>query len=245
MSARLRRLGDEGARFAAVNVAATLVALTGFNLLTHGIHGLYAGPLNHRPLTSYVLANTVGMLISFYGSRSYVFRHRHPAGPGGGFVNYAIVNLASFTIPMACLWFSRNVLGWESIVADNVAGNLIGSLLGTVFRFWAFRRFVFKRPTHLLRGQGEHGRHAPGMHVWMGSVDPELVPGMTELVEHQAQQRDADAHDVVRVPGDAGDEGTADAVQREGARDGQRLAGGDVGGDLLLGDRREPDLRRR
>jgi putative flippase GtrA len=245
MSARLRRLGDEGARFAAVNVAATLVALTLFNLLTHGIHGIFSGPLNDRPLSSYVLSNTIGMLISFYGSRSYVFRHRRPAGPGGGFVNYAIVNLASFSIPVACLWFSRNVLEWESIVADNVAGNVVGALLGTVFRFWAFRRFVFKRPTHLWPGHDETGRHAPGMHVWMGSVDPELVPGMTELVEHQAQQRDADAHDVVRVPGDAGDEGTADAVQREGARDGQRLAGGDVGGDLLLGDRREPDLRRR
>jgi putative flippase GtrA len=245
MSARLRRLGDEGAKFAAVNVAATLVALTLFNLQTHGIKGVFDGPLNHRPLSSYVLANTVGMLISFYGSRSYVFKNRRPAGPGGGFVNYAIVNFASFSIPVACLWFSRNVLAWESLLADNVAGNVIGALLGTVFRFWAFRRFVFKRHAPLWPASADGGRQAAGMNLWMGSVDPELVPGMTELVEHEPQQRDADADDVVLVAGDAADEGAADPVEGEGAGHVQRLTGGDVGSDLLLGDPGEPDLRRR
>lgn len=213
MSATLRRLGRETARFAVVNVVATAVALVLFNLLCHGVKGWYDGPLNARPLTSYVLANTVGMLISFLGSRHYVFNHRRAVGPGGGFVNYAIVNLSSFVIPVGCLWFSRNVLEVESIFADNMAGNVIGALLASVFRFWAFRQFVFHKPPVPHRPDT---KVPPAVEVWLGSVDPELVPGMSEFVEHQPEEWDGDPHDVVGVPGDPAHEGPAEAVEGEG-----------------------------
>jgi hypothetical protein len=39
MGARIRRLGEEAAKFSAVNVVATAVALLLFNLLAHGIPG--------------------------------------------------------------------------------------------------------------------------------------------------------------------------------------------------------------
>ena len=85
MGARLRRLGEEAAKFSAVNVVATAVALLLFNLLAHGIPGIHTpGPLNGWPLTAWFLANCVGMAISFYGSRSYAFKHRKASGPGGG-----------------------------------------------------------------------------------------------------------------------------------------------------------------
>lgn len=212
MSGRFQHLGRETARFAVVNVAATVVALLLFNLLTHGIKDVYAGPLNDRPLTSYVAANSVGMLISFLGSRYYVYKHRQAVGPGGGFVNYAIVNLSSFVIPIGCLWFSRNVLEFDSIYADNIAGNVVGSLLATVFRFWAFRRFVFHKSPK-VRPQTTH--MPPAVEVWLGSVDPELVPGMAELVEHQPQQWHRDADHVVRVAGDPADEGATEPVEGE------------------------------
>ena len=69
----------------------------------------------------------------------------------GGLLNYVIINLLSFVIPVTCLFISRNVIGWDSIYADNMSGNVIGALLGNAFRFWAFRRFVFTpRPVPLL-----------------------------------------------------------------------------------------------
>lgn len=145
MGARLNRATGEAAKFSAVNIVATIVAMVLFNLLTHGIAGVYDGPLNHRPLTSYLLANCVGMLISFWGSSRFAFRHRRPSGPGGGAVKFFAVNLTSFVIPISCLWVSRNLLEWDSALADNVAGNVVGALLGMAFRFWAFRRFVFKK----------------------------------------------------------------------------------------------------
>jgi len=50
-------------------------------------------------------------------------------------------------IPLACLAFTRYVLGRADPVADNVAANVVGLTLGTFARFWAIRSFIF--PTRL------------------------------------------------------------------------------------------------
>jgi hypothetical protein len=118
-----------------------------------------------------------------------------------------VVNLVSFVIPMACLWITRNVIGWDSVLADNVSANLVGAFLGMLCRFWAFRRFVFKRQGGVLFGP-------PGEHM---SV-PELRPDEPELLQHQPQQRKADPHHVVRVSRHARHEGTAQPVESERPR---------------------------
>src|SRR5213592_2734322 len=134
MGPRLRRIGGEAALFSAVNVVATVVAVVLFNALVHGVPAHGPGPLHGFPVATYFVANTVGMFISFYGSRRYAFRHRTPTGPGGGLLNYAIVNFASFVIPMACLWVTRNLFGWDGVIADNAAANIIGAVLATLVR---------------------------------------------------------------------------------------------------------------
>lgn len=143
MGPRLRRFTGEIARFSAVNIVATVVAVFLFNVLVHGIKGWFEAPMPSNPFAGYLLANSVGMFVSYYGSRYYAFRHRHAAGPGGGLLPYIAINLASFVIPIGCLLVSRVVFGWDTIYADNISGNVIGALLGNAFRFWAFRRFVF------------------------------------------------------------------------------------------------------
>ena len=49
---------------------------------------------------------------------------------------------------MACLGFTYYVLGLTSLFAQNIAGNVIGTGLGTLFRFWAYKRYVFLHPDH-------------------------------------------------------------------------------------------------
>ena len=220
MGPRLRRLGEEVVTFSAVNVVATAVAVLLFNTLVHGVPEHGPGPLHGFPVLTYFLANTVGMLISFYGSRRYAFRHRLPTGPGGGLLNYAIVNFASFVIPMACLWVSRNIFDWDTVIADNVAANVIGAVLATLARFWAFRRFVFKR--HAVEFHGAKGTHVFGTPEVDegGSGAPELGPHEAELLEHQSQQRQADPHDVVGIAGHARHEGPTETVERERPRHG-------------------------
>ena len=50
---------------------------------------------------------------------------------------------------MACLALSHYGLGaiWPAVfqtrLADNIASYIVGTGLGTLFRFWSYRRFVF------------------------------------------------------------------------------------------------------
>lgn len=143
MGRRLQRLAAEGARFIAVGGVATLIALLLFNLLVHGFWGFRPGPMNDRPLTSYALANLVGMVVSYRGTRSWAFRHRQPVGVAGGRVSFFVINTVTMAIPLVCLAVSRYVLDLDSALADNLAANVVGLALGTAARFWAFRRFVF------------------------------------------------------------------------------------------------------
>ncbi len=143
MGRRLQRLAAEGARFVAVGGVATLVALLLFNLLVHGIWGARPGPMNDWPLSAYTLANLVGMVVSYRGTRSWAFRHRQPVGVAGGRLSYFVINTLTMGIPLLCLAVSRYLLGLDSAVADNLAANVVGLVLGTAARFWAFRRFVF------------------------------------------------------------------------------------------------------
>lgn len=137
------RLGSEAARFLVVGGIATLVALTIFNALVHGFL-TSSGPMAQDPLVAYVIANSVGMLVSWQGTRAWAFRHRSAAGPGGGFPAFVAINLATMTIPMACLAVSRYALGLSDPLADNLAANVIGLALGMATRFWVLRRAVFR-----------------------------------------------------------------------------------------------------
>ena len=155
MGRRLQHLAGEGARFLAVGGVATLVALLIFNWLVHGYPGGAGGPLHAQPLLAYLVANTVGMVVSYRGSRSWAFRHRETVGRAGGRLAYFLINTASMIIPVGCLAFSRYVLDRADPVADNIAANVVGLALGTGARFWALRRFIFLHPVSAARRRGE------------------------------------------------------------------------------------------
>lgn len=143
---RSRRLLSEVGRFLTVGGAATLVALVLFNLLVHGLRTGERAVLADRPVLAYVLANSVGMVISYRGSRSWAFRDRPPRQADGGRSAYVLINLVTMSLPIACLLVSRDVLGLDDPLSDNIAANVIGLALGLGARFYLFRRFVFPPP---------------------------------------------------------------------------------------------------
>jgi putative flippase GtrA len=149
----MQRLAAEGVRFLAVGGVATVVALVLFNLLVHGPFGTSGGPMNDWPLTALVVANLVGMVVSYRGSRSWAFRNRQVVGPAGGRLAFFGINTVTMGIPLLCLAASRYLLDLDSALADNVAANVIGLGLGMAARFWAFRRFVFLSPRQVSQSQ--------------------------------------------------------------------------------------------
>ncbi|MCB0897069.1 MAG: GtrA family protein [Nocardioides sp.] len=149
MSNRWRRVLTEAYRFLAVGGLATIVAFLIFNFLVHGFATGYDAPLSGQPYLAYAIANVVGMVVSYRGSRSWVFKDRPPRTADGGRLMFVAINLVTMLIPMACLWVSRNVMGLDDPFSDNLSANLIGLFLGMVARFYLFRTLVFRRPVHL------------------------------------------------------------------------------------------------
>ena len=149
MSNRWRRVFTEAYRFLAVGGLASIVAFLLFNLLVHGFHLGFEAPLSGQPYFAFVIANLVGMFISYRGSRSWVFRDRPPQTADGGRLLFIIINLGTMLIPIGCLWFSRNVLGLDDPFSDNIAASVIGLFLGMMARFYLFRTLVFRKPVVL------------------------------------------------------------------------------------------------
>ena len=159
MGRRLQRFAAEASKFLTVGGVATLVALVLFNALVHGYFG-GPGPLNEQPLLAFVLANLVGMVVSYRGSRSWAFRDREAVGPAGGRVAFFVINVLSMAIPLGCLAFTRYVLGLTDPLSDNIAANVVGLGLGTAARFWAIRRWIFLSPRRLQKREMEQAAAA-------------------------------------------------------------------------------------
>jgi putative flippase GtrA len=146
MGVRWQRLLGEIGRFLAVGGVATVVALVLFNLLVHGLSHSYTPVLHDHVIVAYILANLVGMAVSYRGTRSWAFRHRPPVHADGGRSAYVAITIVTMSLPVACLWLSRDVLGLSDPLSDNVSANVIGLALGTTARFYLIRTWVFRHP---------------------------------------------------------------------------------------------------
>ena len=130
-------------RYLAVGLGATIAAVVLFNLLVHGFSTSSGAPLHAHPYLGYVIANLVGTVISYRGTRSWAFRHRATTHPDGGRTAFVLISVATMSIPMACLWISRNALGLDDPISDNVSANLVGLGLANAARFVLTRQLVF------------------------------------------------------------------------------------------------------
>lgn len=143
---RVRRSVDllyrEVVKFGAVGGVAFVVDTGVFNLLLHTAVGESLG-LDQKPLTAKTISVLIATVVAWLGNRYWTFRHRRRASVRREFVLFGLMNAAGLAISLACLGFSRYILHLESPLADNISGNVIGLGLGTLFRFWAYRTFVF------------------------------------------------------------------------------------------------------
>jgi putative flippase GtrA len=128
-------------KFGVVGAAAFVVDAGGYNLL---VYGGGAGPLRHKPITATVISVSASVVVSWVGSRWWTFRHRERVPVHHELALFVLINAIGLLIAAACLGFSRYVLGLDGVVADNISKTLIGTGLATVFRFWAYRAYVFK-----------------------------------------------------------------------------------------------------
>jgi putative flippase GtrA len=133
---RFGHLLHELAKFGVVGAIAYLVDLGTFNALR-------AGVLSDKPLTAKLISTVLATTVAYFGNRQWTFRHRERQGMRKEYLLFFGFNAVGLFIALGCLGFSHYLLNLTSSLADNLSANVVGMALGTIFRFWAYRRFVF------------------------------------------------------------------------------------------------------
>lgn len=136
----LSMLGREIAKFGVVGMMAFVIDVGLFNIL---MYAGGAGPLNDKPLTAKALSVIAATTFAYFGNRFWTFRHRGRTHMGREYMLFFVLNGVGMLIALTCLWFSHYALGLDSPIADNISANVIGLGLGTLFRFWSYRKWVF------------------------------------------------------------------------------------------------------
>lgn len=132
-AAELSKFGVIGA----INTALDFVILNAL------VFGLGMGPLWAKCVSTVIAATS-----SYFMNRHWTFAHRARSGMRREYTLFFLLNLVGLAIGLACLAVTRYGLGQDSVLAINFA-NLAGLVLGTVFRFWSYRRWVFLADGHL------------------------------------------------------------------------------------------------
>jgi putative flippase GtrA len=107
--------------------------------------------LEPKPVTAKVISVVVATLASYGLNRGWSFRTRGGRERHHEAVLYALISALGVAVYAAPLWISRYMLDLRvpevapltEHLADFVSGQIVGVLAGMVFRWWAFRRFVF------------------------------------------------------------------------------------------------------
>jgi putative flippase GtrA len=156
---RLGHLVRELMKFGVVGGFAFVVDIGVFNLLLHA---------TDKPLTSKTISTVVATTVSYAGNRSWTFRRRSKSTVRREYALFFFLNAVGLLIALTCLWVSHYLLGFTSTLADNIAANVVGLGLGTAFRFWSYRRWVF--PELLPEAAAEGSLPADGPRPTDGSV---------------------------------------------------------------------------
>ena len=131
---RLGHLVRELMKFGVVGGFAFVVDVGLFNLLLHA---------TDKPLTSKTISTVLATTVAYLGNRHWTFRRRSRSGVRREYTLFFLLNGVGLLISLACLAISHSLLDFTGRLADNIAANVVGLALGTAFRFWSYRRWVF------------------------------------------------------------------------------------------------------
>ena len=127
-------------KFGVIGLVAYIIDLTIFNVLRFSGG---EGPLYDKPLTAKVISVLAATTFAYFGNRHWTFKDRSRSSFRRQYTLFFVFNAVGMVISLSCLWVSHYLLGFESALADNISANVVGLVLGTVFRFWGYHNWVF------------------------------------------------------------------------------------------------------
>jgi putative flippase GtrA len=129
-------------RFGVVGLVGFGVDLGVFNTLRLTL--LDPHQVQHGSFWAKVISTSLAIIVNWLGNRYWTFRHLRRPHWVREAIEFALVSLGGLLISLGCLWVSQYVFHQTSLLADNIATNGFGLVLGTLFRFTFYRLWVFR-----------------------------------------------------------------------------------------------------
>ena len=134
---RVRQLLPELAKFGVVGATGAVVDLGGSAVLY--------GTFHFGPLKAKAIALTAACVVTYLGSRFWTFRHRENQPLARELALFIVLNGIGLLIAEVVIAVTTYAVGKQDQLAYNAA-SVIGTGLGTIFRYWAYRKWVFLAP---------------------------------------------------------------------------------------------------
>lgn len=134
-------LRSEALKFIVVGGIGYLIDVGTFNLYM-SVSTVHTGASD--PYLAKSISMILAIIFTYFANSYWTFVHRR--GRKRNFIQFLMfigINLIGLTISLACIWVSRELLGFKSLLADNISANVVGVGIAMVFRFVANRAFVF------------------------------------------------------------------------------------------------------
>jgi putative flippase GtrA len=96
-----------------------------------------------HPVGAKFASTSVAIVVNWIGNRYWTFRHDRHHHVFREFIEFVAASVAGMGITLTFVWFTHDVLGFTSLLADNISANVIGLGLGTAVRFVLYRYWVW------------------------------------------------------------------------------------------------------
>lgn len=105
---------------------------------------MYSSLGNYPPFFLKTVSTIAAVAFTYILNARWTFKSRTGRPEGLRRIGlYVLINLIGLGFILASLGVSRFLLGFDSLLADNISANIVGVILAWSFRFFANRRWVF------------------------------------------------------------------------------------------------------
>ena len=128
-------------KFGVVGLVGHAIDVGIFNALRFGY--VADGAWLSTPVGAKVVSVTVATIATWFGNRFWTFKDRRRTNVVLELVEFSAIAALGMGIAVGCLYVSHYVLGYTSVLADNVSANVVGLGIATTFRFLMYRFWVY------------------------------------------------------------------------------------------------------
>jgi putative flippase GtrA len=132
-----RILVKEIAAFGVVGAVAFVIQIGLLELLLH---------LSIGPLSANAIAMVAATVFAYFGNRNYSFSHRARTGLARETTLFFGINAVAFALSEVMVAIAAYPLGYKNHPHVIVGVTVLSIGIGTLFRFWSYKRFVFLHP---------------------------------------------------------------------------------------------------